>query len=86
MCHKGDTIATVLQCSPPNVTFNQDLIGPRLTSWNSLVLRLTSVQLTQDPDEFRWNLCENGKFSVDSMYRALLHSDVPVIDNKKYGK
>ena len=51
--HKGDTIATVMQCSPPNVTFRRDLIGPRLTSWNSLLARLTPVQLTQDPDEFR---------------------------------
>ena len=32
--------------------------------------------------EFRWNLCANGKFSIDSMYRALVHSDVPVDDNK----
>jgi hypothetical protein len=81
--HKGDTIATVMQCSPPNVTFRRDLFGPRLASWNSLVARLSSVQLTQGPDEFRWNLCANGKFSVDSMYRALVHSDVPVDDNKK---
>jgi hypothetical protein len=28
--------------------------------------------------EFRWNLTENGKFSVDSMYKALVHSEVPV--------
>ena len=71
-----------MQCDPPNVTFRRDLFGPRLASWNSLLAWLRSVQLTQCHDEFRWNLCENGKFSVDSMYRALVHSDVLVDDNK----
>jgi len=31
--------------------------------------------------EFRWNLTENGKFSVDSMYKALVHSEVPINTN-----
>ena len=44
------------------------------------------VQLSQGPDEFRWNLNANGKFSVDSMYRALIHSDIPVNSNKKIWK
>ena len=71
-----------MQSSPQNVTFRRDLFGPRLASWNSLLAQLRSVQLTQGSDEFRWNLCENGKFSMDSMYRALVHLDVPVDDNK----
>ena len=29
--HKSDTIATVLETSPPSVTFRRDLLGPRLT-------------------------------------------------------
>ena len=72
-----------MQCSPPNVSFRRDLFGPRLASWHALLERLDSIQLTQGKDEFRWNLCGNGKFSVDSMYRALVHSDIPVDDNKK---
>ena len=48
--------------------------------------RLTHVQLSQGPDEFRWNLQTNGLFPVDSMYRALVHSDIPVDDNKKIWK
>jgi hypothetical protein len=28
--HKGDTIAKVMECSPPNVTFRRDLSGHRL--------------------------------------------------------
>ena len=84
--HKSDTISTVMETSPPNVTFMRDLMGPRLAAWNALIGRLAMVQLSQGTDEFRWNLQENGKFSVDSMYRALVHSDVPVDNNKKIWK
>ena len=80
--HKSDTITTVMESSPPNVTFRRDLVGPRLVAWNALIERLALVQLTQGSDEFRWNLHENGKFSVESMYRALIHSAVPVDNNK----
>jgi hypothetical protein len=34
-------------------------------------------------DEFRWNVHESGKFSVDSMYKALIQPEVPVDDNNK---
>jgi hypothetical protein len=70
--HKGDTIAAVLESFPPNVTFRRDLIGPRLASWNILLQHLATVQLSQGVDEFHWNLHESGKFSVDSMYKALV--------------
>ena len=73
----------VLQSSPPNMTFRRTLLGQRLVMWNALVGRLALVQLSQGSDEFRWNLNVNGKFSVDSMYRALVHSDIPVDNNKK---
>uniref|UniRef100_A0A453CQN9 Reverse transcriptase zinc-binding domain-containing protein n=1 Tax=Aegilops tauschii subsp. strangulata TaxID=200361 RepID=A0A453CQN9_AEGTS len=84
--HKGDTIATVMESFPPNVTFRRDLIGPRLQSWYILLQRLSMVQLSYGSDVFRWNLHENGKFSVESMYRALIQSDVPVDNNKKIWK
>jgi hypothetical protein len=83
MAHnKSDTIAEVLNTSPPNVTFRQDLIGARLASWHALQERLANVQLTDEHDEFRWNLTENRKFSVDSMYKVLLHSEEPIHKNK----
>jgi hypothetical protein len=44
--------------------------------------RLAGVQLSQGPDEFRWNLNENAKFSMDSMYRALIQPIQPVVNNK----
>ena len=64
---KGDTLASVMQTSPPNVTFRRDLLGPRLQSWNALLDRLAMVELSQGAGEFCWNLSGNGKFSVDSM-------------------
>jgi hypothetical protein len=39
--------------------------------------------LSHGSDVVRWNLKENGKFSVDSMYNALIQSDTPVEKNKK---
>jgi hypothetical protein len=81
--HKGDTIARVLDSNPPNVTFRRNLYGPRLVSWEALLQRVANVQLTEGKDEFHWNLHENGKFSVTSMYNALILSDLPILDNKK---
>jgi hypothetical protein len=80
---KGDTIATVMASSPPNVTFRRDLISPRLASWNTLLHRLDSVQLSLGTDVFRWNLHANGAFSVDSLYKAILQSDIQV-DIRKF--
>jgi hypothetical protein len=60
------------------VSFRRDLIGPRLTAWNALLQRLDSIQLFVGSDEFRWNLHANGNFSVDSLYKAIIQSDIPV--------
>jgi hypothetical protein len=86
VCNKGDTIAVVLGSNPPNVTFRRDLNGPRLASWHALLERLANIQLTDEPDEFYWNLHVNGKFTVDSMYKAILHSDLPINKNKQLWK
>ena len=43
---------------------------------------LEDIQLSGEPDIFQWNLHQNGKFSVKSMYDAMVHCDVSV-DNKK---
>ena len=65
------------------MTFRRTLVGPRLVMWEALIGRLTDVQLSQGHDEFRWNLNVNGQFTVDSMYRVLIHSNIPVDNNKK---
>jgi hypothetical protein len=38
------------------------------------------------PDEFRWNLHPNGKFSVVSLHKAIIQSDILVNSNKKIWK
>jgi hypothetical protein len=85
MRYKGDTIAKVLESSPSNVLFRRDLLGQRLLSWNALLLHLANIHLQPGHDEFRWNLHENGKLSVASMYNALIQPDIPfdkVINNR----
>jgi hypothetical protein len=72
--------------SPPAVSFRRDLLGNRLTAWNTLQQYLESIQLYPGPDEFRWNLHDNGTFSVDSLYKAIMQSDAPVDNNKKIWK
>jgi hypothetical protein len=86
--HKGDTIAKVLETSPPFVVFRRDLSGQRLVAWNALLQCLANIQLQNGHDEFHWNLHENDKFSVASMYNALILPDVPIdkISNNKLWK
>jgi hypothetical protein len=61
-------------------------LGPRLVAWNALLQRLDSIQLSNGTDEFRWNLHPNGKFSVGSLYKAIIQSNIPVNSNKKIWK
>jgi hypothetical protein len=82
---KSDTIDTIMATSPPDVTFRRDLIGLRLVAWNSLLHCLDAIQLSLGPDEFRWNLHANGTFSVDSLYKVILQSGIPVI-TRKFGR
>jgi hypothetical protein len=84
--YKSDTIAKVMATSPPAVSFRWDLLGNRLTTWNTLQQCLESIQLSPGPDESRWNLQTNGTFSVDPLYKAIMQSDVPVDNNKKIWK
>jgi hypothetical protein len=43
MRHKGDTIAKVMENSPPSVAFRRDLSGQRLVAWNALLQCLANV-------------------------------------------
>jgi hypothetical protein len=74
-----------MESSPPSMTFRRNLSGQRLLAWNALLQRLANTQLQDGHDEFRWNLHENGKFSVASIYNALILSDVPIdkVSNNK---
>jgi len=83
--HKFVMIKQVLGQENPDISFRRDLLGPRLAAWNELLTRLEDIQLSGEPEVFRWNLHQNGKFSVKSIYDAMVHCDVPV-DNRKLWK
>jgi hypothetical protein len=51
--------------------------GQRLVDWNALLLRLANIHLQTRHDEFCWNLHENGKFLIASMYNALIQPHFP---------
>jgi hypothetical protein len=55
-------------------------------TWNALLQRLDSIQLSAGPDKFCWNLHPNRKFSVGSLYKAIILCDIPVNSNKKIWK
>jgi hypothetical protein len=59
---KGDTIAKVIETSPPNMAFRRDLSVQRLVSWHALLQHLANIQLQPGHYEFWWNLHKNGKF------------------------
>jgi hypothetical protein len=42
--------------------------------------------LSEGHDEFRWNLQYNGKFTVSSLYNAIIQPEIPVDKNKKLWK
>jgi hypothetical protein len=75
--HKQDTVAKVFSTSLLNISWRRDLIGCKLTAWNVLVPCLANIVLSQESDEFRWNLHPNGQFLVKSHYLAMIHSDIP---------
>jgi hypothetical protein len=85
--HKGETIAKVMNSSPLSVTFRRDLVGPQLATKNALLHHLTFVQYRKGQMiDFCWNLNENGKLSVDSMYRAFFQLLQSVLNNNNFWK
>jgi hypothetical protein len=57
-----------LSQTPINIGFRQALSGTRANSWIHLCTRLMDVQLTTQPDHFKWGLTKSGLFTVKSMY------------------
>ena len=41
--------------------------------WSHLYVRLMRVTIDDVPDYFKWNLTQNGQFTVKSMYEDLLN-------------
>ncbi|CAN6182020.1 unnamed protein product [Urochloa humidicola] len=74
---RSATVQSVLFTTPLNVAFRRSLTGNNLQAWHQIVAMVMNVQLSHHQrDRFIWGLHQNGKFSVHSMYRALVATQV----------
>ena len=71
---KNSSIASVIRSVPLNVSFRRALVGQKLLFWHDLCASIVHVQLNLSSDCFRWNFNQNGRFSVRSMYLALINN------------
>jgi hypothetical protein len=53
-----------------------------LVLWNNLVTRIALVQLVDSEEVFRWNLHQNGQYSVHSLYLAQINNGVVDMNRK----
>ena len=79
---KHDTVADVLSTQIPNLSWRRDLIGNKLVMWNNLVSRLSTIVLSQERDEFKWNLDQTGVFSLKSHYLGLINQNTPNLNKR----
>ena len=75
--NKQDTVTDVLSTQIPNLSWRRDLIGNKLVMWNNLVSRLSTINLSQERDGFKWNLDQTCVFSVKSHYLGLINQNTP---------
>ena len=66
--HKNVVVNDVLSHAPLNIGFTRTLTGNKWTVWLQLVEKLMGVNLTNEPDSYKWRLTQSGMFSVKSMY------------------
>lgn len=69
---KQVTAATVFSTTPLNVSFQHGLVVNNLVVWPHLVARIAHMRLNDRSDTLRWNLQQNGLFTVCSMYCAMI--------------
>jgi hypothetical protein len=55
-------VAHVLSHALLTIRFNRNLIGDRWNSWVRLLIRLMHINLSDDPDSFKWRLTTMGIF------------------------
>jgi hypothetical protein len=79
---KSATVAEIFSSRQLNVSFRMNLVAENLQSWHDLVMKLTSIRLTDRPDHLKWSLNSNGRFSINSMCQAFL--DTNVVPNISY--
>ena len=69
-------MAQILNSSPLNISFRQNLVGMNLRDWLKIVVSLQDVNLHEQRDVFIWALHSSRSFSVKSMYAALINNGV----------
>jgi hypothetical protein len=47
-------------------------VGNNLTLWYMLVARVVHISLNDVQDKFVWDLLQNGNFTINSMYKAII--------------
>jgi hypothetical protein len=73
---KGSSVAYVFRTVPLNVSFRQGLTGANLEAWFRLVSLVVAVQVNSVRDVGEWDLHQNKKFYVNSMYLALMSNGI----------
>ena len=75
-------VAEVLLTQIPNLSWRRDIIGDKLAMWNNFASRLPTVVLSQERDDFKWNLDQTGDFTVKSHYLGLIHQGIPNLNKR----
>jgi len=75
-------VADVLSTQIPNLCWHRDLIGNKLMMWNNLVSRLSTIDLSQEMDDFKWNINQTCVFSVKSHYLGLINQNTPNLNKR----
>jgi hypothetical protein len=70
--NKKAVVLDVFRTTPLNVAFRRSLVGNNLVAWLQLTTTVVNTQLTDQRDTFEWSLHQHGRFTVWSMYRALI--------------
>jgi hypothetical protein len=88
---KKATVADVLQYNQLNVDFRRSLSENNLASLNQVVARVFTISLADRRDVFVWDLLQQGQFTINSMYRALVARNIvsrnhPIWDLKLPGE
>jgi hypothetical protein len=73
---KSDIVPSVLSTIPLNVSFERSWNETNRRRWYELVLSIVHIQLNNDVDQIRWNLHQNGQFTIHSMYLAVINNGV----------
>ena len=71
------SVASVLSSEPLNISFRRALVDEKLQEWLDLVAKITNFNLVEGRDHFRWNLHNDGIFTVRSMYLHEMNQHAP---------